>query len=113
MVKARIGVVVGLLAVAATVIVFLMWPLSGGVEHRARQWAEELACGVSQHGLGVRPCASITEFQEIGAQTWRVRIDGFHGCFLVRADRGPTKRACKLGATANEPHARTPHGGTA
>lgn len=106
MAKSRIGVVAVLLAGATAVIVVLVWPRSGGAEHRVRQRAESLACAITQHGLGVRPCASITEFKKMEAQTWRVRFERVSGCFLVRPDAGPMKRACKLGVRANQPHAR-------
>ena len=39
----------------------------------------------------------------MGPQTWRVRVEGFRGCFLVRADAGPTKRACEL-SVVNTPY---------
>jgi hypothetical protein len=39
----------------------------------------------------------------MGPQTWRVRIERVRGCFLVRADAGPTKRACKL-SVVNTPY---------
>jgi hypothetical protein len=87
-------VIVG--AVSGAAIVFFFWPRTGSAEAHARRTATALACTAAQHGLGVRPCSSITEFRKMGSETWRVRLSDIHGCFLVRGDSAATIRACKL-----------------
>jgi hypothetical protein len=92
--QAALLVIVAAITVAA--IAFLFWPRPGSAEAHARHTAKALACNAAQHGLGVRPCLTITEFRKIGSETWRVRMSHAHGCFLVRGDNGATIRACKL-----------------
>lgn len=92
MFKRRLHLVlpIAALAVIAIAVVFA-WPRSSSAENRAREQARNIACNVSQVGLGARPCAAVEGFRaEPGA--WRFRIalpGGRYRCYALSAAGRP------------------------
>jgi hypothetical protein len=91
-------IVVGLVVAAVVIIAIAVaaWPQNPSRSETARASARQIACNVSQHGLGIRPCAKVVEFTPLAPATWRVRVQGVPGCFLVHSGSLLTQRRCRL-----------------
>jgi hypothetical protein len=98
----RLVVLVAAVIFATVAIVFFVWHRSSSAEDRVRQQAKDLACNISQVGLGSRPCAPVENLRKTGSETWRFRIEGpargRYRCYELRlADQlqPPTQLSCR------------------
>jgi hypothetical protein len=82
--------------VVIIVVALAVWPHRLSRSDTARAHARQIACNVSQHGLGAHPCAKVVEFTRLAPRTWRVRVEGVPGCFLVHSGRVPPQRTCRV-----------------